>query len=427
MGSLFTMAVKDLRLLTRNRGSLFFTLFWPLLIALLFGAIFSGGGDGSAGRMRIAVVDEDGTPSSQDLVRRLSKANGLEVTPSTRAEAVDLVRRGRRQAYVVVLKGYGERSRRLFYGPSRQVELGIDPSHKAEAAMMEGILMQQAAGQMQDTLGDASRSQEMVDEALASLKQADGAAPERAETERFLQELKAFLRSPAGRASSGTGGDSSVGVNWQPLAVTSQPVEQRHNGPSNAFAFTLPQGAVWGLVGCAATFAVSLVTERTRGTLVRLQMAPLSRMQVLGGKALACFLAALLVQVMVFTVGAVLFKVRPGSAALLAAAVLSACVAFVGIMMLLSVLGRTEQAAGGSAWAVMLMLSMIGGGMVPLFAMPRWMAQLSDASPVKWAILAMEGAIWRGFTPAEMVLPCGILLAVGAACFAVGARSFRTL
>jgi ABC-2 type transport system permease protein len=249
--------------------------------------------------------------------------------------------------------------------------------------------------------------------------------PARQETQRFLLELKAFLKSPAARATNEPAGGSSAGVNWQPLAVKSQPVEQQRSGPANAFAFTLPQGAVWGLVGCAATFAVSLVAERTRGTLVRLQMAPLSRMQVLAGKALACFLAALLVQVLVFAVGAAAFKVRPGSVTLLAAAVLSGCVAFVGIMMLLSVLGRTEQAAGGSAWAAMLMLSMIGGGMVPLFAMPRWMAQLSDLSPVKWAILAMEGAIWRGFTPAEMLLPCGILVGFGLLCFAVGVRGLR--
>lgn len=422
MHALFALAAKDLRLLFRNRGALFFTLVWPLLIAILFGAIFSGGGEGG-GRMRIAVVDEDGTPASRDLVRRLTGAEGLEVTPAARQEAVDLVRRGRRQAYVLVPKGYGERSRRLFYGPSREVVLGIDPSRKAEAAMLKGILMQHAAAQMQDTIGDPARSQEMVSEALAELKHSS-AAPARQQTERFLEELKTFLATPAAQASSGSG---EAGMNWQPVAVTSQPVEQQHEGPSNAFAVTLPQGAVWGLVGCAATFAIGLVAERTRGTLVRLQMAPLSRMQVLGGKALACFLAALFVQVLVFVVGAVVFKVRPGSLALLAVAVLCACVAFVGIMMLLSVLGRTEQAVSGSAWAAMLMLSMIGGGMVPLFAMPRWMAQLSDASPVKWAILAMEGAIWRGFTPLEMLLPCGILLGVGVATFAIGARSFRTL
>ncbi len=63
---------------------------------------------------------------------------------------------------------------------------------------------------------------------------------------------------------------------------------------------------------------------------------------------------------------------------------------------------------------------MFGGGMIPLAFMPRFMATLSQASPVKWSILALEGAIWRGFTPIEMLLPCGVLVAVGAVCLAVG-------
>jgi ABC-2 type transport system permease protein len=48
------------------------------------------------------------------------------------------------------------------------------------------------------------------------------------------------------------------------------------------------------------------------------------------------------------------------------------------------------------------------------------MRTLSNASPVKWSILALEGAIWRDFTLPEMLLPCGILIAVGAVCFTVG-------
>lgn len=51
---------------------------------------------------------------------------------------------------------------------------------------------------------------------------------------------------------------------------------------------------------------------------------------------------------------------------------------------------------------------------------------VSSASPVKWAILALEGATWRAFSPAEMALPCGILFGVGLATFTVGARFFRT-
>ncbi|RME31948.1 MAG: ABC transporter permease, partial [Candidatus Zixiibacteriota bacterium] len=50
----------------------------------------------------------------------------------------------------------------------------------------------------------------------------------------------------------------------------------------------------------------------------------------------------------------------------------------------------------------MLVMSMTGGGMIPLMFMPRWMSAVGTISPVKWSILAMEGAIWRGFTFSQM-------------------------
>ena len=88
-------------------------------------------------------------------------------------------------------------------------------------------------------------------------------------------------------------------------------------------------------------------------------------------------------------------------------------------------LGKTERSAAGIGWAVLIVMAMIGGGMIPLFVMPAWMQTMSHASPVKWSILAMEGAIWRNFSLAELALPCGILLAVGVVCFAIGTHAFR--
>ena len=88
--------------------------------------------------------------------------------------------------------------------------------------------------------------------------------------------------------------------------------------------------------------------------------------------------------------------------------------------MLISVLGKTEQAVAGAGWAILLVMSMTGGGMVPLMAMPEWMFKLGHISAVKWSILAMEGAIWRGFGPAEMAQPIIILLSVGVVGFGVG-------
>ena len=38
----------------------------------------------------------------------------------------------------------------------------------------------------------------------------------------------------------------------------------------------------------------------------------------------------------------------------------------------------------------------------------------------KWAITALEGAIWRGYDLGEMLLPCGTLLGIGLVCYSAG-------
>jgi len=57
--------------------------------------------------------------------------------------------------------------------------------------------------------------------------------------------------------------------------------------------------------------------------------------------------------------------------------------------------------------------------------MPPWMRSVSHFSPIKWGILALEGGIWRHFSVTEMLLPCGILLGLGAAFFALGVLMLR--
>jgi ABC-2 type transport system permease protein len=87
----------------------------------------------------------------------------------------------------------------------------------------------------------------------------------------------------------------------------------------------------------------------------------------------------------------------------------------------MSVIGESEEAVNGAAWAIIVVMCMFGGGMMPLAFLPKFMTVISHFSPVKWAILALEGAIWRGFTAAEMLLRCGVLLGVGITGFLVGA------
>jgi ABC-2 type transport system permease protein len=413
--AVLAIAAKDLRLLSRNRGTLFFALGWPVLMALFFGYVFGGGGE--KGRIPVAFVDEDATPESARLLSRLEATEGLQVTPAAREEATALVRQGKRSAAVVVPRGYGEAADRVFHGEPRRLVIEVDPARKAEGSLLEGILTGAAMQSMQDALLDPARTRAMVDRSLADLEGAPDAS-DSASTRKFLGELRAFLDRPRATGAGGGG--------WKPLVVERREVAAGRVGPRSAFDFTFPQGILWGVIGSALGFALSLVTERTRGTLLRLETAPLSRLDVVAGKALACFAAILLVESLLLALGAAAFGIRPGSWAVLAAAAVAVAFCFVGIMTTVAVLGRTEQSASGLGWAILMPLAMFGGGMIPLFVMPSWMQAVSNVSPVKWGILALEGATWRGFSASEMAVPLGVLLAVGASGLVLGSRLFRS-
>ncbi|HYE88454.1 MAG TPA: ABC transporter permease [Vicinamibacterales bacterium] len=415
MKKTIALALKDLRLMPRNRGGMFFTFGWPIIVTVLFGLAFGGrGNDGEQGKVAIALVDEDHSDGSRAFAKALEAS--FELTPMPRADAENAVRRGQRSGYIVLTKGFGVASQRMFYGEPRQVEVGVDPSRTAEAGMIEGLLMKHAADDMQKMFTDPAASTRMADQALGELQGAPAA--DAAPVKRFLGELKTFMGTPQAQGPPGQQGQ------WQPLSVIKRDVARALDGPRNAFDISFPQGVIWGLIGCMMTFGISLVSERTHGTLVRLRMAPLTRAQILGGKGLSCFISLLLVELMLLAV-AWAFGVRPVSLPMLALAGLSAAICFVGFMMLVASLGKTEQTASGAAWAILMPLSLLGGAMVPTFVMPAWMQSFGFISPIRWAMLAIEGGVWRDFSPAEMVMPCAILITIGIACFALGTRGLK--
>jgi ABC-2 type transport system permease protein len=433
MRAVLTLMLKDLRLLRRDRMGLFFTLIFPLIYAIFFGTIMLGlSDDEEAGGSGIAilVVDEDSTDASRRFVEALEKSGNLsvEIAPS-RAAAFDRVAGGKIGAFVRIPAGYGAASERLFWGEPRTLEVGVDPSRGAEGGMLQGILMKVAFESMTDAMLDKDAMGRSMALARESLEETDVDAEERGELRSFfdsVDEMVARIPEADPAAGSESGGAGLSG--WQPVVIETTKVMGGREGPAitSSFAISFPQAIVWAVMGAAATFGISLVTERSRGTLTRLRTAPLAQAQILLGKGGACFFTTITVAVVLLFIAAVAFGVRPGWAALpkLAAAIVSVAVCFVGIMMLLSVIGRTEAAAGGIGWAVLTVMAMIGGGMIPLFLLKGWMQTLSSFSPVKWAILALEGVLWRGFDWSQMVRPCLVLAAIGLVGFLGGAAIF---
>ncbi len=434
MRATFSIAAKDISLLVRDRPGLFFSAAFPLIYAIFFGSIFSGMSSKPASGIKVAIVDLDQSEGSRAFARDIDDSDAFEAQAfATRDEGLDAVRKGRRTAVVIIEPGFGKGLASPFAGEPPALTIGADPARGAESGMVEGLLTERLFTRFQAMFTDPAQARDMVRTSLEQVKNDDAIAPlTKGVLTTFLGQLDAFataLPEAMDKESTGDGVDDGEAGTFSPFKLTKVDVLRQNDGPArrpNSFEISFPQGIAWGIMGVAAGFGLSLVVERTRGTMLRLRVAPIAPASVLLGKALGCFIAIVGVMSLLIAVGVTVpaFSVRPASWTMLGVAIVCSAIGFVGIMMISSVLGRTEAAASGITWAMLTIMAMLGGGMVPLMFMPPWMQTASNISPVKWAITSLEGAIWRGYTPAEMALPCGVLLGVGLVGFAIGSTIF---
>ena len=420
---MLTLALKDLKLQTRDWFGLFWILVFPLMLALFFGSIFSSSGSGGNRAITLAVVDEVKSKASHDFLERLGKSNALDLKTMPLEEAQAAVIKGKKVAYLALKSGFGEQA--MFFGEAKRIELGIDPSHRADIELIKGLIMEAVFADFKEMIADPSKARDQAKLAMKGIEKSLAMNDKAKDLFRgFFGELDQFLdKMPAAVGNAQGDGKEAGGFNF--VELTEKNVSTQDEVTKNAFEITFPSSILWAMLGCVAAFSIALVTERREGTFLRLRTAPLSLGQLLAGKGLACFLMCTGVTVLLLALGMLFFGVHPGSVLFLAMGIVCTSLCFTGIMMFVSTLGRTEQSVAGAGWGIMMPMAMLGGGMIPLIAMPPWMLTASHFSPVKWGILALEGAIWRRFTFVEMLTPCGILLGVGAVGFGVGVAWLR--
>jgi ABC-2 type transport system permease protein len=392
------------------------------LFAAFFGSIFSSEGSGSG--MSVVVSDLDQTAVSEQFVQSMEDLSELNVMRAPEDQARELTRKGKKVAFIILPAGFGADYGSLFSGNTPEVIIGVDPSRKAESGMLQGVMMKLGIQRFENALGSTEALSTQLDQSIAALKKNSG-VPDQWQTllSQFLPQMKELIDQPD--SSQSTEGAQGMSSALMPLSLVEEAVVVSRDGPSSAYAVTMPQAMYWAIMGVVMGFGVALVQEKAKGTMGRLVVAPISRVQILGGKALGCFLALVVVVGLFFVLARVLFNVpvdRPDKVLL---AVLSVSTAFVGIMMLLAALGKTERGMSSLGWGVMMVFAMFGGAMIPLFTMPAWMVIISDFSPVKWAILMFEGATWRHFSYSEMFLPCLIMVVLGVILFLAGARMLK--
>jgi ABC-2 type transport system permease protein len=388
------------------------SLVLPVAVFLVFAAIFAGA-SGEQLRVKVALADEVGSDESLRLRRALSRDPALELVGGelTGAEVRERVRLGAADVGLVVRAGGRSLGALAGYGPA-PIVIVVDPIRSVAAQVLTGLVQQAYFGALPDVaLG-----------AVATVL-GDGFVTLSPEQEQELgEELRGLRDETLAAEARGRSGESFLESLVEREAVSGAGLGRSH------VAYYAGAVAVLFLLFSAVHGALSMLEERDAGILDRLLAGPGGMGAVIGGKLLFLVVQGALQVTVIFVVAWALYGVDlPGHIGGFLLVTVAASVAAAGLALALTTACGTRRQAQTLANIAILIVSAVGGSMVPRFFMPPLLQQLGWLTPTTWAVEAYSSLFWRGEGVAAVLLPVGLLLLSGLAGAAVARHLARRL
>ncbi len=189
---------------------------------------------------------------------------------------------------------------------------------------------------------------------------------------------------------------------------------------------SVPAWLVFGMFFVVIPLAGVLIQERNDGTLVRLGTFGVSSGTLLGGKLLAFMLLNWLQLILMLVVGHWLVPALGGDALQLNVVlgwfflmIFSTSAAAVGLALLIAAYTRSFEHAAALGGGLNVVLAAIAGIMVPRMLMPTGLQNISEWSPMGWALDGMQ-SVFLGDPEIAFIAPrAGLLLIFSAFCFSL--------
>lgn len=423
MHPLRAMVVKDLRLFFSDRRGVIMAFILPIALASFFGSIFSG--NSGPTRIPVAIVDEDQSAISKAIVTAVGADANLALSTPAADDARAAVKAGKTTVGVIIPRGFGEQAGRAFFGSAQKPELAMlyDPSKRAELGLVRGIMTEHVMRAVSSQVFSAQEGPRIIDETLASMDGYQLPPEQKATLKQMLTSARSFYGSlPANTPAGGAaGGAFSMPYRVAEAAVTSGDLVA-YNGYAHSFAGM----GIQFLLFSAIDLGIGVLLERQRGLWKRLRSAPLSRMTLLGGKALSGTVITLMTLLVSFGFAIVVFGVRiSGSIAGFLAVCLACAMMAAAFGLLIASLGRTPAGSRGMSVMAVLLMVMLGGAWVPTFIFPVWLQKLTVVIPARWAVDGLDAMTWRGLGWQAAVMPTAVLLGFALLFVGVAINRFR--
>lgn len=383
--------------LWRDRGALVMGFVLPVVVFVVFAAIF-GGASGNTLLLRVVVADELQTAESRRLVEALSTLKTVTVTAQVpaRAAAEQVVAEGAADAGLVLPAGARPLTQLAGDGEPPMLVL-THPARSVAGSLLAGHVERLYYEQLPDVALRGVVS--LVDALVVPLTD-----DQKAEADRQLAAMAPQPGEPADAPEDGT--------TMAPM-VAQAPATTR-GASIDEVAYYAGSVAILFVLLAAVHGAASLHDDVASGVVDRVLTGPATLATLVDGRAVFLAGQALLQVLVIFAVAWLGYGVdvpaRLGPWAIVTVAV---AVASAGLMLLVSGLCRSAQQAVAVSNVAVLVVSAIGGSMVPRFLMPLWLQQLGWLTPNAWAIDAYGEALRAGSAWSGTLRPSLVLLVIG--------------
>jgi ABC-2 type transport system permease protein len=361
------IAVKDTKTFFRERGTVFWTIAFPVMILLLFTAIF---GRDVPFNANIGIINEDQTPLTTDIITELNRTGIFTLKNFTdRAEALRELNATNVRAVVTIPQNF---TTDLYVGHAN-VSVALDGSNADVAGLVSSGIRT------------------------------------------FFSE---YYRSFYNATHGGEAYSDPITVNEE-VSITGQIIGYKEN--------IVPGMLCYPLLFSSMVFSTgAIVYEREKGTLKKIRASPIHPLSVLFGKTLATlFQTAISILIMVVLAYVLLAPKLNWNPALLAPIMFLGSMNGIALGLLISCIGRSPQEAQNAATTIAVVLQFFIGMYFPIEYLPSYIQQIGKVIPMTYAAQAIRDIMVRNATLGEIALPLTTLTISAIILYIIGVVLYR--
>jgi ABC-2 type transport system permease protein len=410
------IALKDLRILFKDRGAVVQLFLLPLLFIVAFSGALAAIGSVEEDtripvttRIPLAVVDLDGGEAAQTLLDGLNAVGGVRVKRYEQDKALALLDEHKIARVLTIPANFS-----TDLADNRQVTLRLVNHPDADAEETETVQL------VTEGVAQNMSLQRQILTSLQQMGDMQANAPEEYQEAFSVERLEAQARGQFERAQT-----------LVELVQTFPEQQGEREEMPDAAQLAVPGFTIMFVFLTAQMTARSIYDEKKVGSFRRLLAAPMSKASLLAGKMLPNLFTGLIQTGVIFafgTIGMRLLGLTPmtlGDAPLvvaLVAVLVALCSSSLGT--LIAAIARTENQIGGLSAVVLWVMGVLGGSFIPLFFLENFLGPLPQIVPHYWANRAFNDLMVRGLGLAGVTVEIAVLLGFTGLFFVVGLWKF---